>query len=95
MRTIVKSCVWVKFFIRQPIGITQQTKITKPVLSVRQAAILSIIEKHRVITLKQLANELENPPSERMIRSDLDSLRRKSLIDYQGSARSTLWVLKK
>jgi ATP-dependent DNA helicase RecG len=85
-------CVTFKFKV--PIGTIQKSVIFKQQLTTRQEAILSIIKEHGSISLKQLADELENPPSERMIRNDLNLLKQYGLVDIKGSARSSLWVLK-
>lgn len=82
------------FKFKTPIGITPKSVSAKQPLSTRQEVILSIIKKYGSITLKQLADKLENPPSERMIRKDLNFLRQNGFIDIRGSARSTYWELK-
>jgi ATP-dependent DNA helicase RecG len=73
------------------------TRIEKKVeqLSTRQEEILAVIKQHGAITLKKLSDELENPPSERMIRKELNALKKQGVIGLQGSARSTVWTLKK
>ncbi len=81
------------FKFRELIAITSLP--LKQPLSIRQEEILKIIKKLGGVSPKLLIDKLDNPPSERMIRNDLNYLKKCGLIDIKGSARSTLWVLKK
>lgn len=62
-------------------------------LTDRQRELLSIIEKHLAISMVDILTELNNPPSGRMIRRDLDVLRQQDLIQLEGHGKSARWVL--
>lgn len=64
-------------------------------LTNRQREILVILASAKELTVKQLFEKLLNPPSERMIRNELNQLKELDLIDSQGKARNTVWGLKK
>jgi ATP-dependent DNA helicase RecG len=64
-------------------------------LSRRQKEILAIIRRYKTAGIQQIILELENPPSERMIRKDLNSLKKNGLIILKGSKRGSLWTVDK
>jgi ATP-dependent DNA helicase RecG len=82
----------VTFRFKELIGPISEIAGTKYPLTQRQDTILTIINKHGAVNLQQLIAELENPPSERMIRKDLTHLRNHGFIDLRGAARNSLWV---
>jgi ATP-dependent DNA helicase RecG len=83
----------VTFRFKEPMGLSlEQQNKTEP--NQRQKAILVIIRKYKAASFQQIILELENPPSERMIRKDLNSLREMGLIGLKGHARTAIWSLK-
>jgi ATP-dependent DNA helicase RecG len=81
------------FKFEESIGMPLKTQTYKVELSHRQKNILEIVRKHKTASIQQIVLELENPPSERMIRKDLNSLKKQGLILLRGSKRGSLWVL--
>lgn len=82
------------FKFKESVGVTPHSIVDSPVLSHRQAEILSIIKDQRSINIQKLITLLENPPSERMVRKDLKHLKEQGLIEVKGSARNSVWIPK-
>jgi len=68
------------------ISIELARKLTK-----RQQEILIILMSSETLTIKQLIGKLNNPPTERMVRIDLNQLKKLGLINSSGKTRNTLW----
>jgi ATP-dependent DNA helicase RecG len=72
-------------------------KITRdhisPPLSQRQQDILRIIQNHKAVNIQQIMSKLENPPTQRMVRNDLNKLRDLGLIFLKGHTHQALWFV--
>jgi len=62
-------------------------------LNTRQKAILALIRQHGSMSTHRIIEGLDTPPTERMIRNDLNLLKKYQLIHLQGYGRSALWVI--
>ncbi len=83
------------FKFKEPIGRTQpNVTVIEPQLSARQEAIFDAIQKHGAMSTLQLLDILVNPPSRRMVRMELDYLRKIDLVEMEGYGRSALWKAK-
>lgn len=60
-------------------------------LKPRQQTILSLIKYYDGLSANMIMKYLDNPPSLRMIRKDLNTLRELGLIQLEGYGRSALW----
>lgn len=86
----------VTFKFKESMGISISKKpIVKAELSPRQKAILEIIDKRGSASIQEIIEELENPPTQRMIRNDLNELRILKLIDLKGYTHKASWVSSK
>ena len=83
----------VTFKFKESINFTSQDT-DKKILSTRQKKILTIIKQYKSVTPKQIIAKIENPPSDRMIRNDLNILKKYGFVDVKGAARNTVWILK-
>lgn len=81
------------FRFKESIGISLKKQIHKIELSRRQKDILEIVKEHKIASVQQIISKLVNPPSERMIRKDLNGLKKQGLIILKGSKRGSLWEL--
>lgn len=61
-------------------------------LSARQNELLVLIQNSGRMSTRTLCESLSNPPSERMVRMDLDVLKKAGYIQLTGFGRSALWV---
>ncbi len=84
----------ITFRFKEPIAITKTIMPVKQQLSARQEAILMLIKKNGAMGIQKIMLELEQPPSQRMVKKDLNYLKEIGLLDLKGSARATLWRLK-
>jgi ATP-dependent DNA helicase RecG len=84
----------VVFKFKEPIGISATKQSAISGLSARQQTVLSIIKKHGSIGIKQIMLELENPPTQRMIRNDLILLKKFGLVELRGQTNKSLWIYK-
>ncbi len=76
--------------------LAQSTGINKPVLEQlnnRQRHILVLLHANQEMTIKQIVEKLERPPTERMIRKDLLHLKAVGLAQNQGKTKSVRWSL--
>lgn len=62
-------------------------------LSTRRQEIIRLLEKSDPISIHTLIAQLNNPPSERMVRKDLVALRNAGYIRLIGYGRSALWAI--
>jgi repressor of nif and glnA expression len=66
-------------------------KIVKELkLTSRQCEILKLLEKSQ-LNSAQIAKNLKNSPSIRMVQIDLKKLESASLVKREGESRSTIW----
>lgn len=86
--------VEITFRFKELIGMTRKTILEEKPMSARQKEILAIIEKQGSIGIKTIMLHLTSPPSQRMVRKDLDFLREKGLIYLKGHTRTALWQVK-
>lgn len=86
----------VTFKFAEPIGvIAKKSEVTSSIkLSTRQTDILKIIQKHQSVNIQQIMLELENPPSQRMVKKDLNYLKSNGFIVLKKAARNSLWAIK-
>lgn len=84
----------VVFKFKEPIGTILTTKAKKPTLSIREERILELIKKEGRMSIQKIVTALENPPSQRMIRKDLNNIRKQGMIALQGHGRNALWIIK-
>jgi predicted HTH transcriptional regulator len=61
--------------------------------SMRQKAILGLFAKQSQMTIKDIVQQLENPPTTRSIRTDLAILQEHGLVRLEGFGRSAIWIL--
>lgn len=82
------------FKFTKPIGTTTKENKFAFELTIRQKTILAIIKKHESVNIQQIMLDLENPPSQRMIKKDLTHLKNNGLVELKGAARSSLWIVR-
>jgi ATP-dependent DNA helicase RecG len=83
------------FKFKEPIAITYVQKgAVKQNLSSRQQAILALIKEHGAISIQRIMSGLIEPPSQRMVKKDLNYLKEIGLVELKGSARTAVWQLK-
>jgi ATP-dependent DNA helicase RecG len=84
------------FPFKEPIGLLKMLsdKLRLSLLSDRQKELLSIIKKHDAISVSNILKELNEPPSDRMVRKDLGILRENGLIQLVGHGKSAKWLIK-
>lgn len=87
--------VEISFKFKESIDVVNNVVNEIPALSIRQEQILSIIKRHESAGTREILEELENPPSQRMIQKDLKLLKELGLVDSTGVAKKTLWIFKK
>ncbi len=63
-------------------------------LTVRQKEIIEILTKQGALGTKKIITELTDPPSERMVRKDLNLLKEKGIIELEGNTRTAIWKYK-
>ncbi len=80
----------VVFKFSETIGISSKQALTVS-LSDRQKIILEMIKKHSGIGFQQIIAGIKNPPSERMVRKDLQHLKEAGLIELSGHAKTAVW----
>jgi predicted HTH transcriptional regulator len=69
----------VTFKFKEPIGYTAPKKELVITLTARQQTILAFIKKQGAVSLQQIMNQLDHPHSERMVRRDLNLLKKAGL----------------
>jgi predicted HTH transcriptional regulator len=62
-------------------------------LSSRQMEIITLLEKHRALSTKELMSELSNPPTDRWLRTELNQLVKLGYIKTEGATSSRKWLL--
>lgn len=84
----------VTFFFKEKATHAQPSTMVMPteLLSVRRQEIIRLLEKSGPISIHVLIEQLNNPPSERMVRKDLVALRDAGYIRLIGYGRSALWA---
>ncbi len=85
--------VEITFKFKEPIAYTKY-EINIDQLNTRQKEIIAILQQYGAVGLKKIISELNNPPSERMIRKDLAVLKEIGLIELEGFAKTAVWKLK-
>lgn len=63
------------------------------VLTNRQEELYGILKKHKAIGMSDILLLLKAPPSDRMVRKDLDALRKRKLVSLHGYGKSSKWVI--
>jgi ATP-dependent DNA helicase RecG len=63
-------------------------------LTERQRAILQVIASRGRIALREIMEQLRNPPASATVRDDLYHLKRLELIDSAGRGRGAIWFLR-
>ena len=82
------------FRFKEPIGTSKSDKNKAIQMSARQKIILALIQKHGSMNIHQIMESLSNSPSQRMVRMDLDFLRKADLLELEGYGRSALWKIR-
>lgn len=85
--------VVVVFRFRESIGAPSIATKDEQQLSARQKAILELMRKQGAMNINQIIDSLTDPPSQRMVRVDLDYLRKAGLVELEGFGRSALWKI--
>lgn len=83
----------VVFTFKDTIGATQLDNVSLYLLSDRQKEIYRIIQERKAIGLVDILSALEHPPSDRMVRKDLDTLRQQGLIRLEGHGKNAKWAI--
>lgn len=85
----------VKFYFKQPIGPIKQVQLLEDQLgfSEREKALLRILSSQQKVTLKEIMTQLQDPPTDRTVRSILSDLRNKGLVNSEGFGRGAVWFL--
>ena len=83
--------VVVVFRFREPIGALSTAGGDKLQLNARQKVILELVRQQGAMNIHQIMDSLINPPSQRMVRMDLDYLRKSGFIELEGFGRSAQW----
>jgi ATP-dependent DNA helicase RecG len=82
------------FGFKEVMGTKSSSKTDKKALSARQEAILALVKQHGAIGIQKIMSELLEPPSQRMVRKDLNYLKDIGVLELKGSARAALWQIK-
>ena len=86
--------VGVTFRFAQMLGSTSEVAKSDLDLASRQHDILMILQTSAALKLSDIRSKLVDPPSERMVRKDLDVLRTLGLVKLRGHGKSAVWVKK-
>lgn len=82
-----------EFFQESNLIISKTKEKIKKDLSSRQTEILDILSHRGELKMREILENLKDPPAERTLRDDLAKLRENGLIDFKGQTRSSTWFL--
>jgi predicted HTH transcriptional regulator len=68
--------------------ITPNVKLTE-----RQQEILTILQKGGELSLSEIAVDITDKPSDRMLRKDMNHLKELGLVGVKGITRGTIWFI--
>jgi ATP-dependent DNA helicase RecG len=85
----------IKFLFKVPIGTSKEISPEKHQLTVRQQEIMDCLASYGALTTKELREKLSNPPSERWLREELNTLIDLHLILSTGATTNKRWLLAK
>lgn len=84
-----------KVIFRFPRSLKPEVKKIGGQLTDRQQKILQILSQGKSLKLKDILSQLPDKPAERTLRDDLSILKKQGFVESKGSARLTLWNIKK
>jgi ATP-dependent DNA helicase RecG len=85
----------VRLLSKQPIGMATEPATKRGLLSSLQQEIVLLLQKEDRMSAEQLLSQLRSPSSPRTLRRALLELKKEGVIDSEGRARKTSWVLSK
>lgn len=83
----------VVFKFKDPMGATLNLKPVNITITSRQKEIIAILTDIDAMSLKEISEHLQKPPSTSTLREDLTTLKAMGIINSQGQARATTWFL--